>query len=591
MLLLQRASRVRSIASNQSRVNTLIVVSAVFVALFAQLQMYGLRIPAEAALSLQCGMLIVDGKIPFIDFMEVAAPSSMYFSAIPALVCKILPTTHPVVIFHNFVFALAVGSCALTALILFKQKTREQAHVPAFIIACALLNLVMVKEFGQREHLFLLGYIPFLVSRWLSWTNQATAKKLSIIAGIAGGVAIILDPIFLVIAVLMELYFCVSKQKFVPLMAPEMRAAMVVCVIYLFHFVFSSPNYSNVYFNYALPMVICDYITFDERLWWVNKTPDNREIVYFMMLACSIALGVRRWCSLIPPCIALAVVGFGTFVITGKSMTAQMFPMFCGSFLTFALVVSIASNAVLNVRALGARLLKPVIVAVIVGICAVSFTYMSTTNHDDLKDVSDLGYSGTYLWTEESAFATRLQVETKPGDKVLILNDRVRPAYPLLVQFNRRPASYLLTGYPIRMSRLLMERDAANAAKYTGPQFRMYERLIEDIKTVKPKFMMIEKESLGEVLKEHKVFEVIDNLYQEFAYAEWPDRDEQPSFDYYAFRTPLVCYKLKTPTPDAASAPSATTAPLPTNAPSAPQPPDAAPAPSASPAPDPSPAP
>lgn len=561
MLLLERASRVRAVASNQSRENTLIVVSAIFVALLAQLQMYGLRIPAEAALSLQCGMLIVDGKVPYIDFLEVAAPSSMYFSAIPALFCKLLPTIHPVVIFHNFVFLLALGSCALVALILLRKRTREQAHVPAFIIGFALLNLMMIKEFGQREHLFLLGYMPFLITRWLSWTNQPTSKKLSITAGIVGGIGIILDPIFLIIALLMELYFCASKQKFAPLAAVEMRMAGLVVIAYLLHFVLSSPVYSNLYFNYALPMVVCDYVTFDDRLWWVNKTPDNREIVYFMMLACSVALGMRRRCSLIPPCVALAVVGFGAFVITGKSMTAQMLPMFYGSFLTFALVVSVAGNFVLNARALGAKLLKPVPVAVIVAIGAIGFTYMSTTNHDDVKNVEALGYSGTYLWSEESAFATRLEVETKPGDRVLILNDRVRPAYPLLIQFNRKPASYLLTGYPIRMSRLLMERDMANAAKYTGPQFQMYERLISDIKTVKPKFIMIERESLGEVLKEHKVLETIDSLYEEFAYAEWPDRDEQPSFDYYAFRTALACYKLKTPAPEATTVPNGTPTP------------------------------
>jgi hypothetical protein len=293
-------------------------------------------------------------------------------------------------------------------------------------------------------------------------------------------------------------------------------------------------------------MVVCDYVTFDERLWWVNKTPDYRNVIYFMMLVCSVALGIRRRCSLIPPFIALAIVGFGTFVITGKSMLAQMLPIVYGSFLTLALMISVATNSIINSRSTGAKLFTPVILAVVSAIGAVGFTYMSTTNHDDVKNMEAYGYAGTYFWNEESAFSTRLEAESKPGDKVLILNDRVRPAYPLIIQFNRKPATYLLTGYPIRMSRLLMERDNQNAAKYTGLQFRMYERLISDIQTVKPKVIMIERESLGDILKERKVQEAIDNLYEEYAYAEWPDSDAQPNFDYYGFRTALVCYKLKT---------------------------------------------
>lgn len=549
MLLLERAARVKTIASYQSRANTIIVVAAIFVALLAQLQMFGLRIAAEAALALQCGMLIVDGKIPFIDFMEVSAPSLMYLCAIPALFCKLVPAIHPVVVFHTFVFVLAVGSCALISLILFQQKSREQAHMPALIIGCALLNLIMIREFGQREHLFLLMYLPFLITRWLSWTNQPKDARLTLIAGIVGGIGIVLDPLFLIIALLMEVYFCAAKQRLAPPMAMEMRAALVIIFLYLLHFVFCSRDYSNIYFNYALPMVVCDYVTFDERLWWVNKTPDYRNIVYFMMLVSSAALGLRRRCSLIPLFIAFSIVGFGTFVITGKSMLAQMIPMVYGSFLTLALMISVAVNSIVNVRTLVAKLFAPIIAAVCAGVGAVGFTYISTTNHDDVKNLEAYGYSGTYFWNEESAFSTRLEAESKPGDKVLILNDRVRPAYPLMIQFNRKPATYLLTGYPIRMSRLLMERDNANAEKYTGLQFRMYERLIADIKTVKPKMIMIERESLGDILKEHKVLETIDSLYEEYAYAEWPDSDAQPNFDYYGFRTALVCYKLKTDAP------------------------------------------
>jgi hypothetical protein len=55
----------------------------------------------------------------------------------------------------------------------------------------------------------------------------------------------------------------------------------------------------------------------------------------------------------------------------------------------------------------------------------------------------------------------------------------------------------------------------------------------------------LEKDSLGNVLKDQKVLAAIDALYVETAYALWPDNEAEPTFDYYGFRTALVVYKLK----------------------------------------------
>jgi hypothetical protein len=524
-------------------------VSGIFVAVLCQLYMFGLRIASEAALCLQCGLLIVEGKRPYIDFFEVSSPALMYFNAIPAVFCKLLPIIHPIMIFHTFVFLLAVASCLLTARILQRQRTREQAHTPFFVIGLALLNWIAIAEFGQREHLFLLLFIPFFVSRWLTWTNQPVDKRLSLIAGTAGGIGICLDPLFLLVLFFMELYFLVTKQRWSPFKAVEFKAAIVVLLLYLLHFAFFPREYSALYFNYALPMVLCDYITFDDRLWWVGKTPDNRNIVYFMVIVACIALGLRRWCSLIPPFVGLSIVGFGLFVIEGKSMTYQMLPIVYGAFLSLCLIVSIVANFAVKSGWIKNGFLKPVLVAACTSVVVVGATFQLTRNHDTILDLSKLGYIGSCYWTEESAFSTRMEAATKPNDPILVLNDRVRPAYPLMLQLERRPASYLLTGYPLRMSRILWDHDKQRIPIYSGLQFQMYERLINDIKTVKPKFVMIEKESLGDVLKEHKVMDVIDELYDEYCFAEFPDTESQPSFDYYSFRTALACYRLKSEAP------------------------------------------
>lgn len=593
MLLLERVCRTRNVDSDNARTITYIICSAIFVAILTHLFMFALEIPAEAAVAYQGALLVMDGKIPYIDFLDVTAPGLMQLCVIPAIFSKLIPLVHPIIFFNVFVLLLAIGSTSLSSAILFGRRTREVSHVPYFIIGFTLLNLIALGEFGQREHLFLLLYMPFFITRWMSWSglNQgsgwnlaagrnvgagtnlesetetkqesqvpstklaaksedAKQRSLAIVAGITGGISICLDPLFIVFAFLIELFFFCSKLRWRPFWAIEVRACLPVIAIYFAHFLFYPLDYAHLYFNYALPMVLCDYITFDDRLWWVNKSPDNREIVYLMVLATAVGLGVRRWCGLIVPCLAIAAVGFFLFVLEGKSMTYQMLPILYGSVLTIALVISVCANYVFrNFVKIRMQIFKPVFAAAVCGAVVIAYALQLTKGAYIVRDLSQLGYVGSSMWNEESVFSTRLEAMSKPGDKVLILNDRVRPTYPLMLQVNRKPASYLITGYPIRMSRLLMERDPSRATSYSGPQFQMYEKLIQDIKTVKPPFVMIEKESLGEVLKDHKVMDAIDEMYEEFAGAEWPDNEKYPSYDYYGFRTPLNCYKLKTEEP------------------------------------------
>jgi len=548
MLLMERVSRAKKVASSDVKKNTYVIVAAIFIAVLANIFIYALRIPPEAALNLQCGLLIAEGKTPYVDFFEVASPALMYLHVIPAVVSKALSQIHPIIIFNLFVLALSVGSCVLSAEILFRQRIREQAHVPFFIVGLALLNLLAIGEFGQREHLFLLLYIPFLLTRWLSWSNQPSDKRLSTLAGTLGGISMCLDPLLLAIALTMEVFFLLSKMKWRPFNAIEMKVAGGVVILFICHFAFVPREFSNLYFNWALPMVLTDYLAFDDRLWWVGKTPDRRNLVYFMVIACVFALGLRRWSSLISPCVALSLIGFFMFVLEGKSMTYQMLPMAYGAALAFVLVTSVVAH-VLHNQLKKPIVLKPALAAVLslAAAGASVFWAIRSTPGEEL-DLSKFGYLGSTRWIEPTTFATNLGTETSVGEKVLILNDRQRPAYPLLIQYNRRPATYLLTGYPLRMSRLLMETFPDRAAAYSGTQFEMYERLINDIKTVKPKFMMIEKESLGEVLTEHKVYATIDAMYDELGYSEWPDSDVESVYDYYAFRTALVMYKLKSET-------------------------------------------
>lgn len=531
-----------------------IIVAGILTAMMFQFLLCAIDIPAEAALAFQCGRLIADGKTPYIDFFEVSSPALMYLNAIPAVFCKIVPFIHPIVVYHLFLVILIAASCFLSAQILFRMRFREQAHVPFFIVGFASLNLLMISEAGQREHLFLLFYIPFFLCRWLTWTNHKCSKRLSTIAGISGGIAACLDPLCLLAVIAMELFFLAAKLKFSPFRSRDLAAAGAVVAVFFFHFILFPPDYRNLYFNWALPLVLCDYIMWDQRLSWAMKTPDLRKLIYVLVFIIVFSLGLRRWCSLIAPCVGLSILGLGLFIIQGKSMTYQALPMIYGAGLAAFLVLSVFLNALIKWKNLQLPLLRPsvVIAMVMAGLVSVIGFKLYCVRDARGIDLSTVGYFGFAFIDEKlplpavTTYTTVLERDTKINDEVMILNDRVRPGYPLLLQFNRKPAGYLLTGFPLRLSRFLIDTNPEKAAEYRGQQFKMYSRLIEDVKK-KPTMIMIEKtiDGLGDVLNEHQLMETIDKYYEGSCMAEWPDIESDRAFDYYAFRCALDVYKLR----------------------------------------------
>ncbi len=555
MLLAERVSRTSARASQVVRKNATIIVAGILVAMMCQFLLFAINIPAEAAMAFQCGRLIVEGKTPYIDFFDVSSPALMYVNVIPALFSKMLPFVHPIVVFNFFIVILTAASCFLSAQILFRQRFREQAHVPLFIIGFALLNLIMIDEAGQREHLFLLFYIPFFVCRWLTWTNHKCSKRWSLIAGISGGIAACLDPLCLFGVIAMEIFFLVTKLKFSPFRSREMIAAVAVIALFFLHFALFPTEYAHLYFNWALPLVLCDYKMWDGRLFWVNKTPDLRKLVYLLIFIIVFCLGLRRWCSLIAPCIGLSILGLGLFIIQGKSMTYQALPMIYGAGLAAFLVLSVFFNALIKWKNLQLPLLRPATMIALVSVFILGFIALKLYIVRDAKgiDLSTIGYVGFAFINEKlplpavTTYTTILLRDTKVNDRVLILNDRARPAYPLLLQYNRKPVGYLLDGFPMLISRLLIDTNPEKSAEYRGQQFKMYGRLIKDILKEKPTMIMLEKstDSLGDLLKEHQLMDTIDNLYEESCMAEWPDTDSDPAFDYYAFRCALTVYKLR----------------------------------------------
>lgn len=598
MMVMTRVGRPKTAAPPTVVRDIRLIVAVASIAMLFFVVAHPLLIPAEAALHLQCGMLIARGQVPYKDFLELAAPALQYLNAIPGLAARIIPL-HPVFVLRFFTWALYTLSISACAFILLKAKSRDQRVLPWFVISYAALPFFFLEQFGQAEQVFVFLYMPYLLLRWLRWSgangfaepdlsaidtaadsdsfaeNETTTttesdsdsqiknvsnaaivpltKRQAIICGALGGLAAALDPLFLLAFLAMEVYFFLDKQRKGPLLAPECLSALaVIAVSVLVAFLFGDD-----YVRFVLPIVFYDYKHWDERLIYVYKTPDRRDLVYLMVALTTVSLAFKKRCSLTPPLIALSIVGFLVWIIPGEAFTHQSLLMLYGCITAGALSL----GSLLNQLALFLNRWIPIfsnisraVTIVCVGGLLVTFDYLiESLDGQAFIDFSQLNYIGGISPRKDLGdFSEMLEIQTLPEDKVIFLSDKDRPASPVMVQLNRQPGSYLLTGTPMRVIRRILEREPADVAEhFIKFKDKMYGRLADDIRKNHPKLIVVDFDSVGDLLEINQVMAAVGEKYGTVGTVNFGTFEKlHPRKEYLGFQNPFQVYfprELKLP--------------------------------------------
>ena len=550
MQVIGRASRQMRVAPVSLIKSTAIVVCAILSVIVLHLLLHPVLIPAEAAMHLEAGRLLAQGKVPYVDFFETAAPMLIYLNAVPSIVSDFLPL-HPIQVFNLFVFFTLCLSIAGTAYILFSCRSRDQAVYPYLLIGFAATNLVFIGEFGQAEHLMVMLTLPYIVFRYLRWSDRATSDRAGVVAGAFAAVGFLLKPIFLLLLVGLELCWWLNRPRKYPLVAPEITSLAAVMSIYFFHLFILPTEMQNRYVNWAFPAILYDYRLWDTRLIYMDKTPDRRDLLYFMVLVSILSLAARKWCSLLPTFVLMAVLGFGLFFIPGKMLTFEALPMVYGASIAASLLVGVVLNYLAGMKAGGGVykvLSRPVAYgAAILIVCSMGIMEFQKINGVNYLDLRPLGYVGSTPKDDLANFSELLIKETNPEDQVLVISDRVRPAFPLLLQLNRKPGARLLNADIMRVFHNIEEQtDETTYNKVVYANSLLYEELIDDIDKRQPKLIMLEEEALGPLLEQREVKLKIQELYEPIGMADYEEnKAKHPRFEYLGFRSPLQVFKLR----------------------------------------------
>lgn len=461
----------------------------------------------DCAMYLHTGELILDGQIPYVDFVEINPPLVMYLHAVPVAVARALGAS-PVSVFNVMVSLLAgVGAWSFLRYLphVAPRLSEPYRHVVAnvwlgfsFLILIAgqwsFPSSVAGTDYGQREHFVVLGYVPLLLLRMVRWRRPEVAlgRAESILAGALAGLVLCLKPHFIGAAVLVEIHLLVENKRARPLVAPEVFAACGVAIAYALHFALVPSAMRAAFFDRWLPLASSRYASYH----WGWDHVFSLETLHVAVL-----LAVAVWLPFREPYRAMArrAAPFATFALaTSLVMISQhkgwpyhLIPMAAGIYSTVILIaaevmqhqvdetpadegaLARAQRALLTVRA-------PLLILL------VGAWYGSVLRH-----------SPALFERYRSETLDLIRQVTDEGDGVTYLTTAVQTVYPEAYHSKRLPGTRFLWTFPIaylfegRKQKLSAQQTYEVPAGREQEAEQLLTEIGDDIRARKPKLVFV----------------------------------------------------------------------------------------------------
>lgn len=533
----------QDLSVNQARalVAAIVIMQLTLLGVFC---MHTLMIPAEAAKHLNFAMIVLQGKMPYKEVVDMVSPMMLYLNVIPAYLSRLTPL-HPILSFNLFVWILSCASQYLCLELVLKSQTREKYFLSFIVLTNCILQFVFLREFGQIDHLFLLFTIPYWITRVMRWNGQKPSHSLAMFAGVSAGIGFSLSFLYAFFFILMELCFWLEKRRQVAFTGEEFTSCCAIMLLYIGHMIVLPENMAGGYLGWIVQLQFIDYWQWDERLSYVEKTPDRRDLVYIFAIISVLAIASSRRSKLVIPAMTFAVLGLGLYIFQGQMFTYQALPMMWGTGFALALLLGFALTLLPDLN----KLVNIKVVAPLTILACGIFLYIQyiPVSKSQRLDLSAQHCWGSASKCDLSNLSEFFEANTKPGDGVLILNDRTRPAYPLIVQLGLRPTGIMLDYAPSRIYENYFALDNNKAIeKFIYYENQVWEHLPSMLVAHPPKVVMYDDDAMAPVLNKHLLKKKLEETYPSAVYADWNENiDKHPKFEYLSFRFPAAAHIRK----------------------------------------------
>jgi hypothetical protein len=312
----------------------LILIGVVFIVAIGLRQVVPLN--TDVSWLLVIGERMLDGQRLYRDIIEVNPPMAP-FAYLPGVALARILGVDPRHVIDAQLLLLAAASLLAVSRILRLSPAMAPMRSGAFAVwAAAVLTILPMHVFAQREHIALLTFLPALAVYALRSNREPVPPWTILIAGFGAGITLAFKPYFIFPAVSCILFAAIRSRSWRALFAPENVIAGVVVTIvslgtYIFYseyFTITYPLVRDIYLSWSMPakVIFLNDATLIFAIAMVSvllarqKTKADPALLVAVLASVGFAISFflqrRGWAYHSYPMVALALLAMG-YVLTG----------------------------------------------------------------------------------------------------------------------------------------------------------------------------------------------------------------------------------------------------------------------------------
>ena len=242
---------------------------------------------------------VLHGARLYVDILEINPPM-WFWSAVPLEALAELAGVPSKRIAVAAIFVLI--ACSVLLLARLAAEERGDKRVALLLLACVAMIVVPISDFGQREHLALIGALPYAALIARRAENRPTGVVLAALVGLIAAYGFSLKHYFIAVPLLLELWLVVRRGSSWRPMRPE----TIVLVLFAALYGAAVWRYAPGLFTDILPMVSVAYGGYD--------VPFVSQVLSIWVVAWPFgAVALLRLRNAVPPVVlasALSALGF-----------------------------------------------------------------------------------------------------------------------------------------------------------------------------------------------------------------------------------------------------------------------------------------
>ena len=231
-------------------------------------------------------------------------------------------------------FSILITFATLLHFRIIQKIISKQLFYHVYITATiVIVFIVPLGDFAQRDHLAILFFLPYMLSRFIDAIEQQNASILGLcFIGFVAGIGLSLKPYFILFPIGCECWFLVQTRNWKLLFSPQVISLVTTGLIFISFVVIFQPQY----ISQMIPLALATYWTYGQPLAYFN--------IPFLSLifAITVIAGLRlqnknqkQLSSLFALMTAIAMVSF----ILQSHYSYQLVPFKTLLFLQFILVI------------------------------------------------------------------------------------------------------------------------------------------------------------------------------------------------------------------------------------------------------------